>query len=100
MGTVVSMRHISAANQTELVMPTGDKCTSDAATMKSQHRFVTKCGDDGWRPRICWLLGAVRPEELDPIGHEQNRRRVPPDRLKPAGLGARVKQRNPVVVPG
>jgi hypothetical protein len=83
-----------------LVMPTSDERPGNAASMQSQHRFITQRSEDRWCTRIRRLLGAVRPEELDPVGHEQDRRRVLPDGLEPGGLRARVKQRDAVAVFG
>jgi hypothetical protein len=37
---------------------------------------------------------------MDPIGHEQNRSCALPDRFKPSGLSARVKERDAVTVLG
>ena len=44
------------------------------------------------------LLRSVRPTKVNPISHAQDRGRVLPNGLKPAGLGSRVRQRDAVAM--
>ena len=43
---------------------------------------------------------SIRPVKVHAIGHEQDRGRALPNRLKPSRLGARMQQRDPVAVLG
>jgi len=44
------------------------------------------------------LFGTVRPTEFDPVKHEQDRRCVLPDWLKPCCFGARVQKGDTVAM--
>src|SRR5262249_37791128 len=83
-----------------LIAPFGNKRTADAAALEPLQRLVAEGYEDRWRAGVVRLFGSVRPTELDPVGQEQNRGSMLPDRLEPRRLGASVQKANSVAVPG
>jgi hypothetical protein len=68
--------------------------------METPDRFIAECHEDWWSTGIVGLFGSVRPTELDPVCHEQDRSGVLPNRYKPTRLSTRVQEANAVAVPG
>src|SRR6516164_5356730 len=93
-------RQPRAHRNCRLIVPAGDERPSNAAPMQSQHGFITESCEDRWGATIRGLFGAVWPTELDPVRHEQDRRRVLLNGLEPLRLGARMQEDDDVAVFG
>jgi hypothetical protein len=60
--------------------------------MEPQDCLIAERCKDRWRSRVRRLPCSVWQVEMDPIGHKQDRGRVPPDWLEPRRLRARMQQ--------